>query len=273
MVVRLLASPNLDEDSRSRVFVNQLGGLIPNALLAAVAVYSFGDPMKNTDGLGVEMWGYRMPISLPLIIGVFAFFLLTAVLPYIVGVSRGTGMREALVKRQQSAYDRLLEILTFPNAQKYQSGLTALGEEVKREVGEFISAHAAISRMLELKGKSEAEITELDRDFLGTYSHAAEVDARFHHIRQMDQLQDEIGSAAIDITSAPTEAEMIGKANRYTAVYLDRRRRASEAADENRKAGKPRLFLIMSVLFTALGSALLGQTAKWLWENILQLIG
>ncbi|HWB45437.1 MAG TPA: hypothetical protein VG900_08370 [Hyphomicrobiaceae bacterium] len=273
MLMRLLASPNLDEDSRARVFVNQIGSLIPNALLAAVALYSFGDPTQSANGLGIEILGYRMALSLPLIGVVFAFFLLTAVLPYVVGVNRGAAAREALAKRQQSVYDRLLEILTFPNAQKYAEGLSELGEETKNELGEFIREHAAISRMIELKGKSEAEITELDRDFLGTYSHAADVDARFQHIRLMDKLQDEIATALHDITTAPSEGEMVNKANRYTAVYLDRRRRAADASEESRRTGKPRLFLLTSVLFTALGSAVLGQTAKWLWENILQLIG
>jgi hypothetical protein len=61
---------------------------------------------------------------------------------------------------------------------------------------------------------------------------------------------------------------MVGKAQSYATIYFDRRKRFIEDVEEERKRDKPQLFLATSLVFTAVGSGLLEQTAKQLWEMI-----
>jgi len=85
VLISALASENLDEETRTRFLINQLGGLVPNALWIALILWSFG---IAADGLPVSVGSTSLTLS-PLLIGVLiAFFFITVLIPYLIGTQR-----------------------------------------------------------------------------------------------------------------------------------------------------------------------------------------
>lgn len=95
VLIGALVSENLDEETRTRFFINQLSTLVPNALWIALLFWSFG---IAGDGQKLSVGSVPLELS-PLLLGVLiGFFVLTVLIPYFIGAQRAKQWRTTLLE-------------------------------------------------------------------------------------------------------------------------------------------------------------------------------
>jgi len=82
IVISMISSENLDEDTRQVLFIGQLASLIPAALWVALAIWAFG--IGGTD-LPFDFAGVRHTLSVQSLLSMLVFFAIFVLIPYVLG--------------------------------------------------------------------------------------------------------------------------------------------------------------------------------------------
>jgi hypothetical protein len=130
IAVSALTAANLDEDSRSGLFVGYLGGLVSTYLTIAILVWSFGFPKLGTHhfSLGGSSLSW---IAVSCLAG---WFFLALLLPYMIGSRRGKQHRENFFVREQAWLRKLLQAVERWPSPRFSYRVDALDGELLAEL-------------------------------------------------------------------------------------------------------------------------------------------
>ncbi len=117
LIPELLASANLDDDTRQNVFFSQLASLIPIGVYLAIGAASFG---INQNSIRLDVFGAPgRTLSLELLAVLFAFFAVTTLVPSLVGAQRARVKELELVERARGLVTEIEDILAVPDKSAY----------------------------------------------------------------------------------------------------------------------------------------------------------
>jgi MFS family permease len=133
--INIVASKNLDRDTRTLFLASQLGGLIPNALFLALMFLAFGAHGKDSTldlgtAVSAKLWAQVFIVEL-------IYFILVILLPHIVGNRRAERWREDLTRRKKELLSELTDILGASTSAQYQARLNELQTKVAQSIANF----------------------------------------------------------------------------------------------------------------------------------------
>lgn len=262
-LIGALVSENLDEETRTRFLVNQLGALMPNALWVALVFWSFGIAGA---GQKFNIGSVSLELS-PLLIGVLiGFFVLTVLIPYLIGAQRAKQWRAALLESRQSWMAKLEDILETPDGSLYLPKLSTLQNSLDREIVEFDAGDP----MIAYGNKIDQNVVPPEvKDIVPAYQLARNLDPRFKHLDWLRQTSGKIGEIQADLGKLATKPHLEKAAKEWMRYLHPRKAELNEELSRTRKTHTPAL-LIFSGTIVPIFSVVLSKFAEWLWAYFSQ---
>ncbi|HET9281759.1 MAG TPA: hypothetical protein VFR24_07335 [Candidatus Angelobacter sp.] len=258
--MNLLGSENLDNDSRRKLFVADLTGLLPKYLFLALGLWAFGvGGQEQTFGIGpLTTFSPRMLIILG------SFFVLTTLLPYLLGTHRNKEWQLDLLQKRKGYLAEMSNLLRRPRHTEYIPRLTDLKDKIERTRSAFIDADQTLKQMQEIEKAPPDEVPAEFQDLIWAMNQSRDVDPRLKFNDALFQLQNEINEIISDL-QARTEADSIDKAGKWAATY-DKLREELTYEHETAKKSKPAIVALAGTAAMGIMSSLLSQFGKQAWE-------
>ena len=253
-----LVSENLDEETRTRFFVSQLGGLIPTALFLAVAFWAFG-----IAGTGIEfaISGISFALSPNLLLFLITFFVLTVLLPYLIGARRAAKWRRALFEKREDQLTKILEILGFPPGSLQINELNQLMADLNKEIEKFSEEDKMVAwGILIDRGSAPPQLGDLAL----AYGESRDLDPRFKYLSWLRRFAEQVENVIGDLGQRGTEAEMGKTAEAWAKTYHGRKDDLTKEIKATTH-GDSRLWLAVGGGMASIMSPILAEIGKWAW--------
>jgi hypothetical protein len=258
-LIATLVSENLDEETRARFLVTQLASLVPNALWVALIFWSFD---VQSAGQKVTIGDVSLTLS-PLLIGVLiGLFVLTVLIPYLIGAQRAKRWRTTLLENQQSWIEKSKDILEAPAGSLYLPKLDTLQKGIDQEITEFVASDPMIADGIQIdQGTVPAGLESL----ASPYRLSRDLDPRFKHLDSLRKLSEKIKEMRTDLSGLAAEPDIKRAAKEWMKYLRPRKEELSKELARTKKTRTP-AFLISSVIIAPIMSAVLSEFASALWD-------
>ncbi|MBT9331051.1 hypothetical protein [Paracidobacterium acidisoli] len=263
VLIGLLASENLDEETRQGIFINQLGGMIPTALFVALALWAFGAGGVNHS---FDMAALSGTLSLRTLLLLLLFFACVVLLPYLIGSKRARRRRLDFLQEQSGFIAGLVDVLESPTPLTWQEKLTKLRGELADRRTKLVDDEVSLQMKAELDAGSEVppQLTLAAEALKNTSG----VDARFLFSGSLNKLEEEVSEIAADLQSRPP-AGVEAAAALWSKKYETRK--ADLAKEMESATTKKTLVTVgMGAAATTIVSAILSEVGKAAWTVISQ---
>ncbi|HEX2060231.1 MAG TPA: hypothetical protein VHK90_05785 [Thermoanaerobaculia bacterium] len=253
-----LVSKNLNEDTRIRLFVNQLSALVPNALWLALVFWSFG--IAGT-GRKIAVGAVSLEFSPLLLAILIGLFVMTVLLPYLIGAQRARQWRISLLSARKNWMSKLRDILETPAGSLHLPKLAALQNELEREISEFIGSDPIVAAGIQIDQGNVPPAMEAIGE---AYRLSRNEDPRFEQLDWLVRFHGKIGEIHADLGKLTTEPD-VEKAAKEWIKYLQPREAALQKESGRTSKTRTPALLIASGVIVPIASVMLGEFAKWLW--------
>jgi hypothetical protein len=257
-----LASENLDEDTRQRLFINLLSGMIPGAVYVSLAFWAFGLGGKQHS---FDFLGISRTISLQTWLLLLVFFSATILVPYLVGTQRARWRNLSLLERIRDIVAELAEILGSPASQFYISKLGGLRDKVLSTQEKFRNDDALLALAKEI-GDHPDQVPAEAEPIVNALEKTRDMDARFRFLDALDKLEKELEEIAADLQKRP-EATIEVAAEHWSKKYETRKADLIKEI-ETARTRKPLVTVGVGALATAILSGILSEVAKSAWHLV-----
>ncbi len=262
----MLASENLDDNTRQRIFINQLCGLIPAAIYVALAIWSFGfggGTQLSLDFLGVP----SRTLSLQTLLMLLGFFAVAVLIPYVVGTQRSRSLNVELMAKINAFVAELAEILESPTPSLYIAKLTALRDKITATKDQFINGDALL--LFEKSAlESQDGLSGDDKTSADAIAKTRDLDARFRFLDDLSRFETELDEITADLKNR-SEATIEAAADQWSKKYEIRKAELGKKI-EGATTGKPLVTAGVGTLVTTIVSGLLSEVARTSWQWIMQ---
>jgi hypothetical protein len=262
VVISMLASENLDEDSRQLVFVNQLSGMIPTALIVSLAIWAFGIGGTN---LPFDMAGIRRTMSVQALLLMLAFFAVSTLIPYMLGAQRAKRRGIALLKKERDYLARLADILETPTASLYGSKLSELRDEVTQTKDKFTADDTLLTLAADIE-KDPAQIPPAAKPLVDALEQTRDIDPRFRFLDYLSGLAKDLEEIIADLQKRPS-TEVEAAAGQWSKKFETRKTEADAEINAIRSV-KPLVTVALGSVATLVISAVLDEVGKTSWQLI-----
>ncbi|HYM78658.1 MAG TPA: hypothetical protein VE377_21995 [Candidatus Dormibacteraeota bacterium] len=254
----VLASEELDEGTRQEILINQLAGMLSNALFISLAAWAFG---VGRGDLPASLATLAKTFSARVTIFVLAFPMVLFMLPYWTGTQRGYRFRSKLLGRRREFTSKLANTLETPVAAKYLSDIVALRDEVKVELGKVMQCSPVMAFHSSSTGPPPATVAAL----ASFVSDSKDLDPRFQHADDLLKFDGELQEITSDLQARP-QTSVVRAAERWSRKYEIRK--ADLAGDVDTTNAKPVMLLVVGTLVSALVSSVLSDVGNTAWAAI-----
>src|SRR4029077_18752275 len=146
LFINMLASSNLDDGPRRNLFIQLLTGLIPTSLLLALAFWAFGIGDQGPH-LPLSFGSVSLNFSVQMFVLLASFFLVTALLPYVIGTQRSKWLQISYLEKRQGYWESLRDILSRPVPSVYISSLNELQHSLEEAQAELWRENPALEQL------------------------------------------------------------------------------------------------------------------------------
>lgn len=256
-VVAMLLSENIDEGTRQEILMNQLGGMVPNMLFVALALWAFGAGVGD-----VPAWLplVKQTFSPRIMILIVAFFLVFFILPYWIGTQRGSRRRRKLLEKQREFTAEVVKVLVSPTPAKYVPNLQAVRGRMGTEWQTVIDS-SPILQLPSLVDSNPAEVDPQLQIVAAAVIKSKPLDPRFPYVDALVALDAQINDIMEFLgTRAP---ETIIQDAKDQGETLAKQRDAIDLLINPPHEAKP----VMAVLVSTVVSTIVGAVASGIGQR------
>ena len=258
-IATLLASEELDESTRQQVLINQLAGMVLNALFISLALWAFG---VGAGELPATLATMAKTFSTRVTILVLAFPMVVFMLPYWIGTQRGSRFRLHLLGKRRDLTSKLADILETPLGAKYVPDITALHNKVTVELNNTMDSSPVMAFHSANPNPVPASFDAI-KYFVAD---SKDLDPRFQHADDLLKFGGELQEITADLQARP-QTSVVRAAERWGRKYEIRKAELAGALDTTH-AAKPVVLLAVGTLVSALISSILSDVGKTAWAAI-----
>ena len=256
-VAAMLASENLDENTRQQIFVNQLAGMIPTALFVALALWAFG--AGGTD-VPATFATISNTFSIRVTILMVGFFLLLFILPYVIGTQRASRKRMKLLESKRNLTGKLADLLESPVASKYAPGISQLRSEISVEWQALTNSSPVFALERDPNPSDDTKTIAV------AVKESKALDPRFVQADDLASFDAELTEIGDDL-QAHTGDTVVAAAERWSKKYENRKAELSTKVSTTHDA-KPLVTAALGMAASALVSSVLSGVGQAAWGAI-----
>ena len=263
LVPKMLASENLDDDTRQTIFFTQLGGLIPIGVYLAIGAAAFG---IDRNAIRLDVFGAAgKTLSLELLGLLFAFFAVTSLVPYLVGAQRARVKEMELVKRARDIVTEIEDMLAVPGKSTYVEKLEFTGSQLEQGRKLFLQEEPIFDSYEKISQKIE-EANENEKRLKSAMDQTGLLDARARYLALLERLQLELTEIAANLQQR-REPDIEEAAAKWGKRYEGRKVELTQKLEELEKR-RPIVAAGLGSGLVIIVSGILGEVAKAAWTLI-----
>jgi hypothetical protein len=261
-------SRNVQERTRTILLIERVGGLLPNALVLSVLLWSFG---ATVDGRTARFGVVSIALSLVVFAVLLLIFVLAFLLPYLVGFRRAADWRQELLDKQTGLVRDVAEAFEFPDPDRRVAKLSALVERVETETERFSREDKSlvaigIAHASETTGGVEHPGARAIRE---ACRELRDVDPRLVHLAFLADLKGELQAALGRLASA--DGPRLERLHSdYAAFY---RGRVAALTEPRTREARPWGKAAAAVVVLPIVAGILNEVGKAIWNSILRALG
>jgi hypothetical protein len=258
LIMKLVASEHLDEQSRTKGLISLVSGLIPVVLFSMLILRTLG---IGADSVSIVYWESSLSFNPELLIAAFATLLFMGGLPYAIGFQRGKRKRIEFLQRRKDYMDDVLNIIDFPSLDPWVERLILIRDRVETEWRNTFEDNTSLIELYQVKEGKEVQGLEQVSEFS---FEMRKVDARIDYLAWLDDFHSKLTHSAYALDESNTLTEKQDVAHRL-GTALEKRRQWVQANIQDERNHKPPVVLLFSVLLIPLASYILSESAKLIW--------
>jgi hypothetical protein len=254
-VCLLLASENLDEDTRQLIFINQLGGMISLAVFVALAlrIFEIGGTPHTYDFMGVSH-----TFSLQTLLLLLLFFTATVLVPYLIGTQRARRVSLGMREEVRECVAELADILEAPTGHLYVARLAVLRDKIASTVNKFTSDDVLLTK--ERNFRQNPEQTEaVVKPMMEALEKTRDLDPRFKFLDGLGRVEKDIEEVVADLQSRTKET--IEQAAEQWSKRFEIRKAELVKEIEAARSRKPLVTVLFGGLLSTIVSGALTEVA------------
>jgi hypothetical protein len=260
--VSVLASEDLDDDTRQRIFISQFIGLIQSAIFVALAFWAFhpgGQPLP------IGLFGIPTgTFSLQTLLLMLALLAATVLIPYLAGTQKARRKKLRVLGKIRDYLADIEDILEAPTGDLYIARLTEVRDRVAGASGQFTDSDKLLGFARDMSKDSEGASAELKR-MAAAIEKARDLDLRFKFLDDLAKLEKGLDDAIADLGKrSPDKIE--DEARHWGETYKGRKEELSKTIE----AAASRKPLITAGVGTLAGAVVLDVVSEvaqtgWQW--------
>jgi hypothetical protein len=261
---QVLASDNLDDETRQWSFINQAAGLAPTAIWVALASWSFGfaGAQLNLGPLGIP----AQTLSWQTLVLLLAVFALAVLVPYVAGTARFRRKRISLLEKQKSFVGELEWILESPTASGYLDKLNALSQKLAAERTAFIQSETLLQLEQEIQAMPPEQVPLPAKSTYDALEKTRDLDPRFRYADALQKLGKDIEEIEAELKNLPPAA-VVAAAKQFGDNYRSLKDELDKQI-ESTSVKKPFITAGAGSVVSAIVMAILGEVGKTAWQWI-----
>lgn len=259
IVIGTLVSENLDNETRTRFFVNQLSGLIPTALFLALTFWAF-DIARNSIPL-FQIAGIEISFSPYLMLFLIGFFVLTVLLPCLIGAERSRKWGMSLLEERKGWLTALLNILDVPTVSRYSSKLNQLLLDLNAKETALLEGDMMLAWGTQIDQGLTPDGLEV---IASAYSKSRDLDPRFKYLDWHRQFEKDVKEVIWELEQKRTDSEMEKAAENWAKHFRDQEKKIAKEIEEA-KQSKSRIGGGIGTIVTLIITVIVTEAAKWIW--------
>jgi len=263
--VLLLSSENLDDETRQRIFINQMIGLIPAAIYLALAFWAFG---IGGGALDIGILGIPTgTISLQTLILLLILFAATVLIPFLVGTQRARIKSQRLLERFKNFVAELEGILEVPTGPLYIPKINQLRQNIAGTQQQMVNGDALLVYDAQLQ-QNPNQIPDSEKTIADAIQKTRDLDPRFNFLDDLDKFSKELDDVVADLQTR-TPATIEDTAKRWSERFKIRKEELVKTIDAA-ASKKPLITASAGSVLSAIVMAILSEVGKTAWEWIKQ---
>jgi hypothetical protein len=261
-VILGLTSEDLDEPTRTWVFMAELSALFSGALYLCVMLSALG---FHEPGLQISFGGMTTLLAPQLLLIVLSYFILAVVAPFLVGSLRARRQRIELLERRRPLLDRFLETLDSPVVANHLAELETLRARIRTEMEQFSKQDRMIQWGDAMERGEKTPLSEFADAFKATRS----LDPRFRYLDWLRQFNSSVEEAGKDLAGKPNPSDQKKAAEDWAKTYHAQHEEFGKQIAAERAASLPGAFL-GAMLLLPVATIVVQEIGKWIWIVFMQ---
>jgi hypothetical protein len=262
VVISILTSEFIDEDTRSRYLTNQFSSLLAYALFLSLLFWTFN---QDTTGTIVEMGNIRFVLSPEIILIILAFIFLFLILPYFIGIQKA----KRLKRDQFNSYTRLLnetiEAINLATADTLPGRVDKVLKKMELEYEQLVNEDPGFKLGMQYSQVvSEDHLPNSEKLLFRYFQIARPYDARFQYYDSIDGVYRNL----LEIKEVVPALDDKGRDNlmeKYLNYFQDFKKELSAGLEVNQKTN-PALWVGLMAILSPVFSFAIAEMGKYLIE-------
>jgi len=264
MIIGVLASSFIDEDTRARSFLNQFGGLIANSLFISLLFWIFN---KETLVGSFPLGNINLVYSPKLLMILMGYLFIFLVLPYFIGIQRAKHLKKNILESETSLLSKIISEINLSTDTNLMSKIEDIENEIAHKYRTFVDSDEGVAMGIELddiENENDDDILAAKALIFQWYEIARPYDTRFKYYDFLIDTYSEITQFKESLENEQlNKKDKVGLCNKYLEHF-----KRKENTKENGEKGKtnPALWIGILVILSPLTSQILSEIGKYLIE-------
>lgn len=265
LFINMLASSNLDEGTRRNLFIGLFTGLIPTSLLLALAFWAFGIG-DHGPHLPLAFGSVSLNFSLQMFVLLAGFFLVTSLLPYVIGTQRSKWLQITYLEKRAAYCESLVDILSRPVPGIYISSLNEVQHSLEQSEADLWRENPGLVELLNWQQHPDS-VGPDQQPIIFAISKTADLDSRIEFSKKLALIRQEVDQIVLDLQSRlQTNADSLVTVAALWASRFEKAKTDLVQRIDAVKKTSPAPVIAFTTVGSMLLSGLLGEAVKTIWH-------
>lgn len=262
IIIGILSSGFIDEDSRARYFIVQFSGLIANSLLISLLFWIFN---QGTPGYEIQLGNVNFSLSPQIFLILMGFLLVFLILPYFIGIQKAKRLKNDFLESNKLLLNKVLEAIDLATEKTIIPNIENLQKAIIADYQNLVTSDKGIETGIRFDGiKSENDLLSKEEILpYQYYKEARAFDSRFSHFDFLNHTYDELEELKNiegDNENSTLKNQLLEK---YIKHFKDYKNDLS-AQEESKGKSNPALWIGLIAILTPFISQLMSEIGKYL---------
>jgi hypothetical protein len=239
--------------------------LIPTSLLLALAFWAFGIG-DHGPHLPLSFGSVSLNFSLQMFVLLVSFFLVTALLPYVIGTQRSKWLQITYLEKRAAYCESLSDILSRPVPGVYISSLNDLQHSLEEAEAELWRENPGLAELRSWQ-QNPASLGPEQQPIVFAMSKTADLDSRIEFSKKLALIRQDVAQIVLDLqTRLQTSADSaVTVAGLWAAKFEKIKAELVQRVDAIKKTS-PAPVIAITTVGSMLLSGFLGEAVKAIWH-------
>jgi len=263
LIIGVLSSSFIDEDSRARYFIAQFSGLIANSLFISLLFWIFN---LGKTGYEIQLGNVNFSLSPQIFLLLMGFLLAFLILPYYIGIQKAKRLKSDYLETNKQLLDNILEAINLATETTIVEKIKNLQKQISSEYEKLVTSDKGVEAGLRFDAITSE--TDLLKPEILTYKYFKEArafDSRFSYYNFLNHTYnelEELKNIEIDTKNSKAKNQLVEK---YIEHFKDYKNDLSKK-EESKGKSNPALWIGLITILVPFISQLMSELGKYLIE-------